>query len=42
VRVESLMFDGTLDPTGGALTLSDRPGHGLELRADEAEHYRVA
>jgi L-alanine-DL-glutamate epimerase-like enolase superfamily enzyme len=42
VRVESLLLDGTLDPTGGAVTLSDRPGHGLELRAEDVERYRVA
>jgi L-alanine-DL-glutamate epimerase-like enolase superfamily enzyme len=42
VRVESLLFDGTLDPGGGQVEPDrDRLGHGLELR-DDAEDYRVA
>lgn len=42
VRVESLLFDGTLDPKGGHLTPDrTRLGHGLTLRHD-AERYRVA
>jgi L-alanine-DL-glutamate epimerase-like enolase superfamily enzyme len=39
VRIERLLFDGTLDPAGGALTPDrDRPGLGLTLRADAADH----
>jgi L-alanine-DL-glutamate epimerase-like enolase superfamily enzyme len=39
VRIERLLFDGTLDPSGGVLTPDrDRPGLGLELRADAADH----
>jgi len=42
VRVESILFDGTLRPLEGALHPSeDRPGHGLALRTSEAETYRV-
>jgi hypothetical protein len=33
VRVERDLFDGVLEPDGGALRLDrTRPGHGLELR----------
>jgi len=33
VRIESMLFDGTLSPEGGALTPDrSRPGHGLSLR----------
>ncbi|MFI5806851.1 enolase C-terminal domain-like protein [Streptomyces sp. NPDC051561] len=43
VRVESMFFDGALDPTGGALRVdSGAPGHGLTFRHEEAEPYRVA
>jgi L-alanine-DL-glutamate epimerase-like enolase superfamily enzyme len=42
VRIEAMLFDGTLDPTGGALRLREAPGHGLELRAADADRYRVA
>jgi L-alanine-DL-glutamate epimerase-like enolase superfamily enzyme len=40
VRIERLLFDGTLDPEGGRLVPDrSRPGHGLELkRADAAEY----
>jgi L-alanine-DL-glutamate epimerase-like enolase superfamily enzyme len=42
-RIEDLLFDGTLPPTGGALIPDrDRPGHGLALRRERAERYRVA
>ena len=41
VRVESLLFDGMLEPDGGALTPDDgRPGLGLELRS-EADCFRA-
>jgi len=37
VRIEALLFDGTLDPAGGALVPDrSRPGHGLTLRAEAA------
>lgn len=41
VRLERMLFTGTLDPSGGAIT-PDRsaPGHGLALHPD-AERYRV-
>ncbi|HEX5469280.1 MAG TPA: enolase C-terminal domain-like protein [Gaiellaceae bacterium] len=40
VRVEELLFDGTLSPEGGVLTPDGgRPGHGLELKRAEAERY---
>jgi len=41
VRVESLLFDGTLSPAGGALVPDrDRPGLGIELKRADAERYR--
>jgi L-alanine-DL-glutamate epimerase-like enolase superfamily enzyme len=42
-RIESLLFDGALEPQGGALT-PDRscPGHGMSLRRGAAERYCVA
>ncbi len=40
VRVERLLFDGTLEPDGGALQPDrERPGLGLTLKADEAKRY---
>jgi L-alanine-DL-glutamate epimerase-like enolase superfamily enzyme len=43
VRIETLFFDGTLDPTGGLLRLAPhRVGHGLEPRVAAMERYRVA
>jgi len=42
VRIENLIFDGALDPTGGALRPDrTRPGLGLELKRADAERYRV-
>lgn len=42
VRIESMLFDGTLDPTGGAIVPDpDAPGNGLTLRSTEAARYRV-
>lgn len=42
VRVEQLLFDGTVEPAGGVLTpAADRPGLGLQVRWDDAEPYRV-
>jgi len=41
-RIEERLFDGNLDPTGGAVVPGARAGHGMVLRADEAERFRVA
>jgi L-alanine-DL-glutamate epimerase-like enolase superfamily enzyme len=42
VRVESLLFDGTLAPTGGMLVPdADRPGLGIELKRADAERFRA-
>jgi L-alanine-DL-glutamate epimerase-like enolase superfamily enzyme len=41
-RIESLLFDGTLEPTNGELTPDrSRPGLGLTLKRDEAQQYLV-
>jgi L-alanine-DL-glutamate epimerase-like enolase superfamily enzyme len=40
VRIERMLFDGTLDPRGGKLEPDrSRPGLGLELKRDEAEKW---
>ena len=40
VRVERMLFDGTLDPEGGALRPDrSRPGLGIELKARNAERW---
>jgi L-alanine-DL-glutamate epimerase-like enolase superfamily enzyme len=40
VRIESLFFDGTLDPAGGTIRPDPgRPGHGLTLRRADADKY---
>jgi L-alanine-DL-glutamate epimerase-like enolase superfamily enzyme len=40
VRIESLLFDGVLEPEGGALVPDrSRPGNGLELKRADAERY---
>jgi L-alanine-DL-glutamate epimerase-like enolase superfamily enzyme len=40
-RIERLLFDGTLDPQGGALAPDPgRPGLGLQLKTADAEHFR--
>jgi L-alanine-DL-glutamate epimerase-like enolase superfamily enzyme len=42
VRVERMLFEGTLDPEGGALRPDPaRPGHGLELRRPDAERFAI-
>jgi L-alanine-DL-glutamate epimerase-like enolase superfamily enzyme len=42
VRIESMFFDGTLDPAGGVIRPDPAaPGLGLTLRAADAEPYRV-
>jgi L-alanine-DL-glutamate epimerase-like enolase superfamily enzyme len=41
-RIESMLFDGVLDPDGGALHPdSSRPGLGLELRESDAKEYEL-
>jgi L-alanine-DL-glutamate epimerase-like enolase superfamily enzyme len=44
VRVERLLFDGTLDPGGGSVTpgADGAPGHGLTLRTEQAATCRTA
>src|SRR5204863_1053801 len=40
-RIERMLFDGTLDPDGGAMRPDPgRPGHGLTLRDADAEPFR--
>ncbi|MFF9125213.1 enolase C-terminal domain-like protein [Streptomyces sp. NPDC014889] len=42
VRLERLLFDGTLSPDGGALRPDTRrPGLGLEIKWPDAERFRV-
>ena len=42
VRIESMFFDGTLDPRGGSVRLDDQAwGHGLTLRRSDVDRYRV-
>jgi L-alanine-DL-glutamate epimerase-like enolase superfamily enzyme len=42
VRIESMFFDGALDPAGGTVRPDpDAPGLGLTLRAADAERYRT-
>ncbi|MGW4047737.1 enolase C-terminal domain-like protein [Streptomyces sp. NPDC004721] len=43
VRIERLLFDGVLDPAGGALTVGrgGEPGLGLALNAERARPFRV-
>jgi L-alanine-DL-glutamate epimerase-like enolase superfamily enzyme len=42
VRIEQLLFDGVLEPRGGALHPDRaRPGNGLELKAEEARQWAV-
>ena len=42
VRIESMLFEGTLNPAGGALCPDpSRPGLGLCLRAADAETYLI-
>lgn len=43
VRLERMLFDGTLDPQGGTIVPdAERPGNGLTFRSADAEPYRVA
>jgi L-alanine-DL-glutamate epimerase-like enolase superfamily enzyme len=40
VRLERMLFEGTLEPESGALRPNpSRPGHGLRLKHDEAERW---
>ena len=40
VRIESMLFNGALDPAGGSVRPDrSRPGHGLELDAEAAQPY---
>ena len=42
VRIESLLFDGTLSPAGGKLVPdASRPGLGLEFKRADAEQFRA-
>jgi L-alanine-DL-glutamate epimerase-like enolase superfamily enzyme len=42
-RIETMLFDGTLDPSGGTVTpRDDAPGNGLTFRPDVAEPFRVS
>ncbi len=43
VRVENMLFHGTLDPAGGTVTpgASGEPGHGLTLNRAAAERHRT-
>ena len=42
VRIESMFFDGTLDPAGGVVRPDPgAPGLGLTLRTSDAERYRT-
>lgn len=43
VRIEQMLFDGTLSPRGGALVPTGAtPGHGMSLKEADAAAYRVA
>ncbi|MEV2215514.1 enolase C-terminal domain-like protein [Streptomyces sp. NPDC050997] len=41
VRIEDMFFDGALDPTGGVVRPVRGVGHGLALRTEDVEEYRV-
>jgi L-alanine-DL-glutamate epimerase-like enolase superfamily enzyme len=43
-RIESMLFDGVLEPEPGGVLRPDRtrPGHGLELKREDAERFRIA
>jgi L-alanine-DL-glutamate epimerase-like enolase superfamily enzyme len=40
-RIERLLFDGALVPSGGSVRLTDSIGSGFTLKADEVERYRI-
>ena len=42
VRIENMLFDGVVQPVGGALYPDlSRPGNGLEFKRVDAEKYAV-
>jgi len=42
-RIEAMLFDGAVDPTGGAAAArSDEPGNGLHFRTADAAPWKVA
>lgn len=41
VRIETMFFDGCLDPSGGEITPSAAPGNGLSLRSADMLPYRI-
>lgn len=42
VRIENMVFDGTLDPQGGSITPDpSAPGNGLTLKSADVDEYRV-
>ncbi|MEV4313596.1 enolase C-terminal domain-like protein [Actinocrispum sp. NPDC049592] len=40
-RIETLLFDGALDPTGGRVRPGDTAGHGLTLKDADAAEYLI-
>ncbi|MGN6473376.1 MAG: enolase C-terminal domain-like protein [Mycobacteriales bacterium] len=44
VRIESMLFDGVLEPEAGGVLRPDRtrPGHGLAFKRADAERFRIA
>ena len=42
VRIEQMLFEGADDPVRGRLSPADGDGHGLSLRPDTYDTYRVA
>jgi L-alanine-DL-glutamate epimerase-like enolase superfamily enzyme len=42
VRIERMLFDGAEDPVDGRLVPNAGPGHGLAVRGDVLDSYRVA
>ncbi len=43
VRIETMFFDGTLDPTGGSVRPDNSaPGHGLTFKRSNAEEFRTS
>ena len=41
VRIETVFFDGCLDPYSGLLSLTDAPGNGLSFKTEDAARYEV-
>jgi len=40
-RIEAMLFDGAVQPQRGSLRLQNRPGLGVELKARDAERFRL-